>query len=184
MTNIHDVTVLHLTTGNIKTMDYDRAHKLIAFGEWIETVPEDAERAKEWRAALRERVTAEAKLQNIDMKPFDAYAAWCEAAGLPVLPASEGQIVLYLLQLHRDGMPQHEVRYLQRYITVVHDFAKHPPRHMLKTVWNAFMRALVYAKAALRDDVQLLDMPQAVPGKAIDMFPDGKVPLRWNDVAA
>lgn len=179
-----NITMLNAATGEVRTVSHDFGREAIALGDWIETAPADAEQAKQWHSDLREKALVAAKNSNIPRDAFKAYDDWCADRGLYALPASEARIVSYLLDRAKAGKPQHELREMQRHIVAVHDLISHPPKHLMMLSWNAYIRALSFAKAALRDDVRLLDMETAAPTKASEMFPDGIVPMRWTDVAA
>ncbi|QDM32650.1 hypothetical protein FNL55_15795 [Tardiphaga sp. vice352] len=181
---IPDMTILNVRTGEKTTVNFKLGKLLISQGDWIETVPEDPLLALKWRADLTARVLVAADEAGIDLQPFHEYATWGLQHDLYPLPATEAQLVLFLLHRRINGVPLHELRNLQRNIVAVHDIANHPPKHLTKRSWDAYTRAISFARAALRDDVRLLDLDEAAPVKALEMFPDGVVPLRWTDVAA
>ncbi len=178
------LVILNAGTGERREMNYDSARIEIAFGDWIETIPSDPERARAWLAELRERVLKDSKDAKVDLSAFLDFEAWCDGRRLYALPAEEKTVVLYLLNLAKDGAADHDLREMSRRIAVVHELAKHPPRHLMKLAWDGYLRAISFAKFGLRETTGALDMARVAPAKAIEMFPDGRVPLRWNDVAA
>jgi hypothetical protein len=179
-----NITMLNVATGEVRTVSHDTGREAIALGNWIETAPADPARSEQWHSDLREKALATAKDAKIPRDDFKAYDDWCAERGMYSLPATEARIVSYLLDRAKSGTPQHQLREMQRHIVAVHDLISHPPKHLTMLAWNAFVRALSFAKIALRDDMRLLDMETAAPIKASEMFPDGFVPMRWTDVAA
>ena len=192
------ITIMNLKDGSIST-PYDRndAKKQIAFGRAVETVPADPERAKQWLSDLRERVVSEweTKEQRRNAKyhdherplpVFEDYEAWCSENGVRALPAEVAIVVRWMLA----RMVQHrlETGFAPRWAATIADFhhlTNHPPRNLAREVIASYDHAISFAKAKLRETVRNIhDIPRLAPAKAIEMFPDGIVPRRYDEIAA
>lgn len=178
------ITVRDSRTGEVRDLNNDTARELIAYGAAIETIPSDPARAEKWFSDLRNRVVSAAPKDRLEA--FEKYEIWCKSRGYHALPVIIDNLVLYLLERARDG---EDVNAFLRHdcisIAVVHDLTRHPPRLLSKKAWNAYIRAISFAKYALKDEIAaIVELAERAPAKAIEMFPDGNVPMRWNDVAA
>jgi hypothetical protein len=181
----HPITVLDSRTGDVVTLDHDDARSRIATGQAIETTPADPARADKWVAELRERVMTEAARRGFapDIPAFEEYEAWCQERGFNALPAKIENLVLYLLTLGADGIQQHVLLQKATSVHRIHVLSNHPPRMLKRQAWNAYFRGLSFARSRLNIPA-LVELNREAPIEALRMFPDGIVPMRWNDVAA
>lgn len=180
------ITVMY-PNGDVKDLPHDIAKKEIAFGTVTETVPSDPVRAKQWIADLRARVMDEAK-RNAGylerLRAFEEFETWCDGRGLRALPVTAETLVLYLISSADDGVAEHVLRQRCNLIVTMHDLTRHPPRNLAKTAWDAYIRAISFAQSALlKAEPSMQDLEQRRRRKALQMFSDGRVPLRWSEVA-
>jgi len=192
-----EITLLYLNTGQRLTVPRwsQEAKRAIAFGQAIETAPSNPEFAAKWHAEMRSQVLEKwTKIEHSSSKrylrhedPYNIFMdfdRWCQERGVPSLPANEATVVLWMLDRIADD--KMEVGHISRNALAIgkfHDLTGHPPRHLADTVRKDAQRALDFAKSALRrENVPL--MHWRVPAKALDMFPNGEVPRRFDDIAA
>lgn len=180
------ITVMY-PNGDVKDLPHDIAKKEIAFGTVTETVPSDPVRAKQWIADLRARVMDETKRNSGHLervRAFEEFETWCDGQGLRALPVSAETLVLYLIHSAVEGVAEHVLRQRCNLIVAMHDLTRHPPRNLSKTAWNAYVRAISFAQSALlKAEPSMQDLEQRRRHKALQMFSDGHVPLRWSEVA-
>ncbi len=175
------ITVLDVRTGNILDLRNDEAKLQIAIGAAIATVPSDLGLAELWVAELRSRVMAEAAQQGHinDVPAFEEYETWCAESGFHALPVKTENLVLYLLLMAAAEMATHVLLAKARSIARIHELSRHPPRHLIRHATDSFYRAIKFAKAAMQEP-NITEADRCAPQKAIEMFPDGVVPLRWG----
>lgn len=154
-------------------------------GDVIETIPaDDPERARQWVIDLRERVMFEAHQRGLfnDIPGFEEYKAWCTVRGFPELPITVEALTLYLLGLLDSDIPMHEIIPRAYSLDRIQGLTGHPPRHLSKLALASVNRAIMYAKTKLAVP-GLNDLAAQAPRKALEMFPDGAIPMHWTDVA-
>jgi hypothetical protein len=180
------MTVVDSRTGKIAELSEKAAREQIAYGSAIETVPSDPERAEEWIADLRERVIGEALRRewNHHLDAFTAYDDWCKNNGRRALPGTIETLVLYLLTRVSEGEEEHKLRQHCKSVGVIHGLTRHPPQLLGKKAWNSYIRAISFAKFTIKDKTAVAEVKRSAQDKALKMFPDGDVPMRWDDVAA
>ena len=173
------ITVMDVRTGNISDLGHDDARGQISRGDVIETVPSDPHRAKLWIAELRREVMIEATRRGFasDIPAFEEYEAWCAGRNVHALPVRTGDLVLFLLGMAASGVLKHVQSERARSIDRIHSMTNHLPRHLSRHGMDNYSRAIKFAKAELRD-VPLAEVEERAARKALEMFPDGVVPLR------
>ncbi len=180
---MHDTmtTVMDARTGSITDLRYDDAKIQIAIGAAIETVPSDSRSAELWIGKLRERVMTEVEPRGYvdDIPAFEEYETWCAESGFHALPVKTENLVLYLLLMAAAEMATHVLLAKARSIARIHELSRHPPRHLIRHATDSFYRAIKFAKAAMQEP-NITEADRCAPQKAIEMFPDGVVPLRWG----
>lgn len=134
-------------------------------------------------AELRANVFAEAQRRGYagDIPAFEQYEEWCAGRQFDALPVKIENMVLYLLCLSAGGVPKHLVTNAVSSIERVHMMTNQPPRHLTRQALKPYYRALAFAKGRLVTS-DLTEKERQAPQKAIEMFPDGVVPMRWNDI--
>jgi len=193
-----ELTLLDVRTG--KTATYSRwssaAKRFLAFG-WIETTPSNPEFVEKWHAELRDQVVAEWKEAESKRgrnyhdheQPwpiFADYETWCDENGIPPLPADEATVVRWMLTRSAEGrMNECQSSLYAGVIQSFHCLTQHPPTHLAMEVRKSYHRALDFAARCLREERHAVhDLKRLSPAKALEMFPQGVVPRRFEDVAA
>lgn len=195
---LRPITIIDYRTGKVSTPEREHAQRQIAFGAAAETIPADPKLLDKWLADLRGRVEADLRAKydgkssgrqdGFDeiMAALHDYEAWCAENGCRALPADEKTVVRYLLSRVSSGeLEQHHASRRAYLLGKVQEVANHPPRHLGELSYNAFNRAVGFARSKLRTEVKnIYDVEAMTPKRALEMFPDGVVPMRWADIAA
>ncbi len=147
------------------------------------TVPSDSRTAELWVTELRRRVMNEVEPRGYinDIPAFEEYETWCADLGIHALPVKTEDLVLYLLCMAAAEVATHVLLAKARSISRIHELANHPPRHLIRHATDSYYRAIKFAKAAMQEP-NITEADRLAPQKAIEMFPNGVVPLRWGDM--
>lgn len=143
-------------------------------------------RMTEEYSRLRAGVTARARTtsQIQDIPAFEEYETWCATRGLCALPANTNDLTLYLLELAASGTLKHillgKARSIYRINLMLNQVAL---RRLEPNASNACLRAIDFARISLQRK-RFGDGDYESAREAIKMFPDGKIPMRWEQNAA